>query len=411
MKLLSLDAARECLAHEVVPRAAVEVSLADAAELVLARDVEARVDLPAFDTSAMDGYAVGAEGLARDLEVTVQREAPAGAVPLILGAGEVVRILTGARLPVGGVAVVPQEAVATLPNGRLRLPRAGEGDHVRRRGEVIRVGATVVHAGERLDPARIGLGAAVGVQSVHVVPKPRVAVVVTGGELVSAHEAVRLGPSQIYDSNGPMLAAVARASGLDVVRRSAVPDSLDVMLPVLEAASSAAELVLTSGGVSVGDYDLVAEALARLGAEVLFHGVAIKPGKPTLVARRGATYFVGLPGNPVAALCGWTVFARPLARRLAGRVVAFDEDQFEATLVAGAHNSGERELLLPSVVGLAAGRVVVVPGQMAGSHDLVGAGRANGFLRVPPRQRLEPGAVGACFVWGELAHLDTTRTA
>jgi molybdopterin molybdotransferase len=291
---------------------------------VLSEDVASEEDLPPVDSSAMDGYAVaaGANG-----ELAVVGESRAGTpAARAVGEGEAIAISTGAQVPEGTGAVVPVER--TRPAGAAAAPgRAAErrvvveplpaGANIRRAGEDVRAGATVLHAGTPIGPAEIAMLAQVGRTEVRVGGRPRVAVVVTGDELVEPGEP--LGPGQIRDSNAPALAALATAAGAAVTGRHRVGDSFDDTVRALRDALAEADVVCVSGGVSVGEHDHVKPALAELGVEQSFWGVALKPGKPTWFgATAGGELVFGLPGNPVSAMVTFQLFAQPALRALAG---------------------------------------------------------------------------------------------
>jgi molybdopterin molybdotransferase len=301
-----------------------ERAVPDALGLVLAEDVASAVDLPAFDNSAMDGYALHADDLHADdpaaaapVTLRVVDDVPAGGVPrAALVAGPASRVMTGAPVPEGTGAVVPVEQT-DAGTGRVRvdvLPRPAA--HVRRRGEDVRTGAVVLTAGTVVTPAVVGLLSGVGRAAVRVHRPPRVVVLSTGAELVPAGEP--LGPAQIHDANGPMLAAAVRRAGGVAVTAPVVADRPGALLAALEPHLGDADLVLTSAGVSEGAYDVVKADLA--GAGVTFARVAMQPGKPQghgVLGPRGVPV-VTLPGNPASAFVSFHVFVRPLLRRLLG---------------------------------------------------------------------------------------------
>jgi molybdopterin molybdotransferase len=284
------------------------VSLEEAEARYLAGPVMARVPAPPFTCSAMDGFAV------RSADVTGPRELPcsgaiyAGATPPTLLAGVAARIFTGAVLPAGADAVVREESVE-FSGDRARFRSAARpGENVRRAGEDVAAGGEALPAGLRLGARQLALLLAVGVERVEVVRRPRLAVICTGDEVVSR---------RTPDSNGLAVAALCRQLGA-LVERLAVPDRLEEVVAALGAASLRNDAVITIGGVSVGERDLVPAALRTLGAELLVHGVPMKPGKPFLFARLAGRPALGLPGSPSACLVAFEVFARPLLLTLAG---------------------------------------------------------------------------------------------
>jgi molybdopterin molybdotransferase len=393
--MLGLDEARALLSSRVTPLAAEEVTAGQAAGLRLAAAVHAAADLPPADLSAMDGYAVRADDLAGGAPLQVALVLPAGAPSTPLPPGTAARIFTGAVVPIGADTVVPQELAEVAPDGRVRLHATESGSNVRPRGEVFALGAPLARAGETLTPARLATLVAGGVARVSVVPRPTVAVLATGGELGESGTAVA--PGQVLDSNGPLLAALARESDLSVALTARVGDELTALCASIERAAAAAHLVITSGGVSVGEFDLVPRAVTKVGGEIVLHNVAIQPGKPILVARLGETWLVGLPGNPVSVFVGWRMFARPLAEALAGDPTAFAEHPLQAALAAPAHNRGDRTQLRPASLAAAAGswQVTVLPWK--GSHDILAAAPANALARLEPGAVLAAGAPVPCF--------------
>lgn len=301
-------------------RTAVErVGLGHGLGRVLAEDVVSDVDLPRWDNSAMDGFAVRAADLAADGGALVVTGTVAAGHPVAhaVGTGEAMAIMTGAPMPLGADAVVPVERSDGGASGTVRLSgptRAG--DHVRARGEDVRSGQVVLFAGEALTPARLGVAASIGLVDLPVRRKPRVAVISTGDEVAAPGAA--LGPGQLWSSNQVALLAAVEAAGGTGIDCGIVRDDLGETRVVLQRAADEADVVLTTGGVSVGSYDVVKDAFTSLGATLDFWRVDIKPGKPLAVGRlRGALWF-GLPGNPVSALVGFAVFVRPYLRALLG---------------------------------------------------------------------------------------------
>lgn len=293
-----------------------EVALGEALGGVLARDIAAPADVPAWDNSAMDGYALRAADL------------PAGGGWLPLAAriaagdpgldplppGHAARIFTGAPLPPGADTVVAQED-CRAQDDRVWLPPVSRGDHVRPRGEELRAGAVVLRAGRRLRPPEIGLLASLGFARLPLFRRLRVGLLSSGDELREPGEA--LGPGQIHDANRYSLAAVLRRLGLEVRDFGRVQDTLPATRAALERAARECDVLLTSGGVSVGDEDHIKQAVRELGSLQLWR-LAIQPGKPLAFGRVGATPWLGLPGNPAAALVTALVVARPFLLRLQG---------------------------------------------------------------------------------------------
>ncbi|MDQ3876018.1 MAG: molybdopterin molybdotransferase MoeA [Actinomycetota bacterium] len=311
--LLRLDEAQR-LILERVPRLDVEtVGVADAADRVLAEAALARVDLPPFPSSAMDGFAVRSRDTPGTFPV-VFRIAAGRPAERPLAAAEAMAIATGAVVPEGADAVVPIEDVFTLDNN-VRVPEAAAGANVRPVGGDTRAGDLVADAGMRLAPAQLGALAAAGIAEVRCARRPRAAVLATGTELQTPGHP--LAPGQVYEANSVMLTAQLEAAGALVKRLVRVEDDEGAHRDAL-AEGLAADVVVTSGGVSVGPHDLVRAAGRELGVEEVFWGVAVKPGKPLSFGVRGATLVFGLPGNPVSALVGFELFVRPAVLALQG---------------------------------------------------------------------------------------------
>lgn len=313
--MLSIEEAREAVLAAVVALAAEEVPLAAAHGRVLAEDVAAAGDVPPFANSAMDGFALRAASMDGPLRLTGESRAGAPFAGTV-AAGEAVRISTGAALPAGADAVVPVERTSLQGDVVSVEGAVSAGDHVRGAGEDLRAGAVVARRGSRLGPAELGVAAGAGRARVLVARRPRVAIVATGDELVAAGEP--LGPGQIHDSNALALAALAVEAGAEVVASLRAGDGQAATVEALRSALSQADLVLTSGGVSVGPHDHVKAALAELGVRERFWRVALRPGKPTWFGDRDGVLVLGLPGNPVSALVTFTLFARPALAALQG---------------------------------------------------------------------------------------------
>lgn len=313
---------RSAVLDLVRPLAPVVVPLDDAAGLVLAEDVTAAADVPAWDNSAMDGYALRAADVAgaspqTGIHLPVVADLPAGsaATPHV-GAGTAARIMTGAPVPPGADAVVPVELTDAGVAAVTVLHPVPVGANVRRAGEDTTAGAVVIRAGAVLRAPQVAAAAAAGRASVTVHRRPVVAVLSTGSELVPAGELP--GRGRIPDSNSHLLAAAVRSAGCVAVRHAPVADDPEALREVLAALDGTVDLVVTSGGVSVGAYDVVKQVLAGWGS-VDFVPVAMQPGKPQAVGTLpGGTPFVGLPGNPVSVHVSFEVFVRPALRRLRG---------------------------------------------------------------------------------------------
>ena len=320
-ELVPLEVHRRDVLGRLRPLETIELGLLEAHGCVLATDVTAHADIPAFSNSAMDGFAVSTAGLQAGAELQIIGESAAGSPAAgSVGEGQTIRIMTGGAVPDGADAVLPLEQVDEA-DGRIRIgdppPR---GLHIRNPGDDVRAGTTVLSAGRRLGAADVGMLAALGHASVAVHPRPRVAVLSTGDEL--AEPDVQLKPGQLYDSNSFMVTAMARDAGAVATRHAIVPDDRRSLVEAFEGAMVSADLVVTTGGVSAGRYDLVKQVLASLG-DVEARKVGMQPGMPQAFGfigrqRRRVPCF-GLPGNPVSAFVSFEVFVRPALRRLQGR--------------------------------------------------------------------------------------------
>ncbi|MCU0313891.1 MAG: molybdopterin molybdotransferase MoeA [Solirubrobacteraceae bacterium] len=306
--LLDVADARTRVLHAAAPLPAEEVAIDDALGRVLAEEVLAPHDVPPFRNAAMDGFAVRSGKGDRDLVVVGESRAGRPAdVPV--GYGEAVRISTGALVPDGADAVLQIERVDDRGERVTLLEDVAPGRNVREAGEDVRAGAHLMGPGRRLTPADLGVLVNGGRAAVRCARRPRVAVLATGDELLPP--GAPLGPGQIHDSNLVTLQALARGDGAEVVLARHVPDHAGATRRALGEALEAADVVLCSGGVSVGPHDHVKPALAELGVEERFWRVALRPGKPTWFGARGRTLVFGLPGNPVSAMVTYLLFARP----------------------------------------------------------------------------------------------------
>ncbi|OBB92490.1 gephyrin-like molybdotransferase Glp [Mycobacterium sp. 852002-40037_SCH5390672] len=304
-------------------RPPVAVPLTEAQGLVLAEDVVAQLALPVFDNSAMDGYAVRADDTSgatpeHPVVLPVAEDIPAGRTDeLTLQPGTAHRIMTGAPLPAGATAVVPVEDTdGGVDVVSIRAPREA-GRHIRRAGEDVFPGTAVLRQGQVVTPAVLGLVAALGIAELRVIPRQRVLVISTGSELVTPGTALR--PGQIYESNSIMLAGAVRDAGADLVAVATAEDEVAQFSSIIDQYAGDADLIITSGGVSAGAYEVVKDAFGREGDQgVEFVKVAMQPGMPQGVGRVAGATIVTLPGNPVSALVSFEVFIRPALRRAMG---------------------------------------------------------------------------------------------
>jgi len=376
--LLSIDDALARVLARARSLAAETVPVADAAGRVLAEDVAARVDLPPFASSAMDGFAVRAADLPGSLPI-VFRIAAGLPADRPLAPGEAMEISTGGAVPEGADAVVPIELVVELDNRIEVADPVALGAHVRPAGGDVRAGDALLEAGTVLGAAQVGALAAAGVADVLCARRPTVVVLSTGTELRVPGE--DLGPGQIYESNGPMLAAAFGAAGALVERIGPITDDEESHRVALERGL-AADVLVSSGGVSVGPHDLVRRILAELGVEEDFWGVAVRPGKPLAFGSRGTTLVFGLPGNPVSSLVAVELFVRPALLALQGAARPGPRYQ-SARLASALRRNAARDELVRARTRDESGGMVLEPLTGQESHMIARAAAADALVLVP----------------------------
>ena len=386
--MIRVEEHMDAVLNGVQPLSPLEVQLIDAHGCILAEDITAPLDLPPFDNSAMDGYAVRSEDLAGASEPTPVRlpvvgDIAAGSSPAYsVQPGLCVRIMTGAPVPPGADAVVPVEwtdgGVASVSIDRPVTP----GAYIRRAGEDVTTGEVVLAAGAHLGAAQIGLLAAIGRDRVPVRPRPRVVVLATGSELVEPGTS-SLAPGQIYDSNSFALTLAALEAGALAFRVGIVADDPRALVDAIDDQLVRADLVLTSGGVSAGAYDVVKEVLGRVG-DVRFTKVAMQPGMPQGFGHIGPdrTPIFTLPGNPVSAYVSFEVFVRPAIRRMLG-VDPLHRPMVRARLLEPFRSSRAKRSYTRGWLEVADGRYVVRPVGGSGSHLVADLALANAFIVVP----------------------------
>ena len=366
----------------------VRTPIADALGLVLAEDLVTPHNLPPFDNSSMDGFAVRFA----DLEIVpvtlpLSGEIAAGAldIPALLP-GQALRIMTGAPVPDGADTVIPVEDTEAQANGSVAFLEAAErGQYIRRAGEEMRRGAIVVPKGSRLRPAEIGMAATVGRAEILAYPKPRVAVISTGDELVEPGTVLKRG--QIYNSNAYALAAQVEDAGGVVTQRLHARDTPEALREAFDACAGV-DVLLTSGGVSVGDFDYVKAVFAERGT-VDFWRVAIRPGKPLAFGQWGRTLFFGLPGNPASSMVTFELFVRPALRKMAGHS-ALTRPEIKATLTEDAEHTPGRRSYQRAVVSGQDGKNTVRTTGAQGSGMLSPLVQANALLVLPAETAVFP---------------------
>ncbi len=387
MGMHSLEEARAAMLAGLEPMAAESVLLAQSAGRVLAADVAAAVDLPRFDNSAMDGYAVIAAEAGTGAQLQCVGEVPAGsAFENALQSGQCLRIFTGSPLPVGANAVVMQEDTRVEAD-RVEITEGVKPfEHIRLRGEDVKEGEPIGRAGEVMHAGRLQLLGAAGVSRVEVYRRPIVWVLATGNELREPGEA--LGEGGIHESNRLALAELIRETGAEARVYPLVNDTLDATKAALRQAFDECDAVVTSGGVSVGDHDFVKPALEALGGELDFWKVRIKPGKPFVYGRLRGKPLFGVPGNPVSAMVTFLVLVRPGILKLTG-ATDLELPAHAGVLAVPLVNRGDRRHFMRVRVD-AAGQVNAAG--LQASHAVGPLGQANALVDVPPETSLAEGA-------------------
>ncbi len=376
-----------------------KIALGTAAGRVLAQSFVSPIDLPRFDNSAMDGYAVRANDIMGATEQSPVKLRRVGAVAAgerfegTLDLGTCVRLFTGSPLPEGADAVVMQEDTSADGDEVLVFDRAKPWENVRLAGEDVKAGAVLVGAGQRLDAAHLAVIGAVGGGAIDVSRQPRVAILSTGNELIEAGEVLR--PGQIYESNRTAIAAlVTRAGGIPLIY-PLVPDTLAATQDALRQVFAECDVVVTTGGVSVGEHDHIKQAFTAIGGMEEFWQVAMKPGKPFLFGRFGKKFLFGLPGNPVSAFVTFLVLARPGLLKMQG-VDRSALPEVAGVLVDPLKNRGPRRHYVRVILDSAGN---VSSAGVQASHALGTLARANGLVSMPPDTSWTPGQVVRVLRW------------
>lgn len=382
--MLDFDQAQaQLLAFAQAPDTIEYCALSQARGRVLAETLHARLDLPPADNSAMDGYAVRHADLAAGQALPVAQIQYAGQAPAALPAAHAARIFTGGLVPDGADTVVIQENCVAQDGQVSVLKTPALGSNIRRRGEDIQAGQQLLTAGTVLGPAHLGLLAAQGCAVVAVRPRFKVAVLNTGDELVPPGQP--LPPGAIHESNGALLSGLLEQLGCEVVRVCHAPDDLAQLKTTLQDLAGVAQLIVTTGGVSVGDRDLVKPALQELGGDLALWKVQMKPGKPVALGQVDGVPVLGLPGNPVSAWVVLTVLGSPMIRAWQGRVETLPP-VLPARLRTPRPYSNKREEFLRVQATLTPQGLEVSPHPQQGSGILHGLAWADGLARIPAGQ-------------------------
>ena len=385
MAMIQVDEARAIILSKIKTRGVEKVSLNDALGRILAEDIIARRDNPPMDNSAMDGYAVIAADIQsatpdHPVKLEVVDSVPAGAVAQVtLKNHQAIRIMTGAPIPQGADAVLMQEDTDKNGSGILAKDKADIGENIRLAGEDVKTGDLVIQKGAAITPAQIGMMAVVGRSSIQVSQRPTVAILSTGDEIMELDENPE-GPC-IYNSNGYMLAAQIRsAGGIPCYLGIAKDDEKDLMEKMDWALKC--DIVVSSGGVSVGDYDLVKATLKKMGNEMAFWKVAMKPGKPLAFGTIGEVPILGLPGNPVSSFVSFEQFARPAIKKMMGARDVLPRT-IQAKLTRTVRKKTGRLHFMSAIVSWGQGEHTVTPAEEQGSGVLKSTVHANGLLVFP----------------------------
>jgi len=393
MALMPPEEAWSRLAAEIDPGsspASEILSRRDAAGRVLAAPVRATVDLPPCDMSAMDGYAV-AEEVAEGTRLSVPATIAAGDPPgYAIEPGTAPRIMTGAPVPANAAAVVPVEQTDGGDSAVTFTAASRRGAHIRKHGEVVRAGEVILTSGTSVSATVAGLLAAHGIESVEVYRAPRVATLTTGNEILRPDRTPE--PGQLRDSHTDFLLLAGATLGLTFEPLGIARDERGDLARHIRRGLKR-DVLLISGGVSKGIFDLVEDVLAEQGCRPLFDAVAIQPGKPLVAARHDRGWVFGLPGNPASAIVCFALFVRPFLRRLLG----FDDGYWHGALAAELETplpgAGARDRFLTASLRVEEGRLLVTPHDPKGSHDVVTSGRGSALVRIPAHS--DPAPKGA----------------
>lgn len=398
--MIDFDDAQHRFAHTfAAPDASMRIPLAQAVGRVLAAPVAATLDQPPADQSAMDCYAVRHAEVAPAATLRIQQRCYAGDVPLALAPGCATRIFTGSLIPEGADTVIIQEH-AREAEGNVAFDAPGRlGTHIRRRGEDARAGQTLIPAGVRLQPAHVGLVAAQGIQAVDVFPVPRVGILTTGDELVPPGQ--HREPQQIYNSNAPMLAALVSGMGATVAHVEHAGDNRRAIEHALRELRSRCDLIISVGGASVGEKDLVRPTLTSLGASFEIAGVNMRPGKPVALGQLDGMPVVLLPGNPGAALTTFTLLVSPLIRCLQGRAERLPATPSLPVDLDAAPDDARDRFLRVRCDATAQGLPLLATLSHQGSGAMHALVQASGFVRLAAGRPITPGSAVPYY---DLAH-------
>ena len=373
--------------------------LQDALGRVLAESVTASVNLPPDDNSAMDGYAIRLSDYQPGKALPIQQRAYSGETPQALQPGQAIRLFTGSLIPAGADTVVIQENCTEADNAVTINEQPTLGAHIRKCGEDMAAGQAVLQAGTHLTPSHIACLVAQGLASISVFARLRVGILTNGDELIVPGNP--LGPAQIYNTNGPTLAALCARLGAQVVHQVHAPDRPEAIEQALATLRDDCDLVLTVGGISVGEKDYVRPALEKLGASLDLWKVRMKPGKPVALAWLGDTPTVCLPGNPVSAYVVFTLMVTPLIRRMQGRHTCLPPVLTGRLSSQATYKETRAEFLRVRASSNAQGQLLLQPYAQQGSHIISSLAYSDGLARIPPDTLTGDGAYVSYYAWND----------
>ncbi len=393
--MLSVTEAKDQILAATKPPSHKTMPLAAALDCVLGEDVVSRVNLPPWDNSAVDGYAVCSSDIDsasenNPIHLRVSGEIPAGTQPSTpVEPQTCARIFTGAPIPEGADAVVMQEDTRPHHEGYVAIVESVEpGENIRRAGDDVKSGAVVLRAGTLLGPAQLGMAAAVGMADLKVVRRPRVGVLVTGAEITEPGKP--LGPGGIYDANSYALCGWVRQAGCEPVDLGIADDTKEDLQEKLDYGLGECDVLVTVGGISVGEHDLVKDVLLELGCEQRFWKVAMRPGKPFLFGTRGERFVFGLPGNPVSAAVTFLILVRPALLKLRG-VADMELPVVEAEAAEAFVNQGDRLHFMRATLENRDGKWLAHPLSNQGSHVISSMAQADCLVEVAENSTLAEG--------------------
>lgn len=396
--MISIDNAIKIVSSQTLPIGIQKVDLFAAIDRVLAEDLIADMDLPPFDRSQMDGFALkAADTIHSPVKLRIIGESSAGNVfNGTLLKGEAVRIMTGAALPKGADAVQKLEFAKEHNSLVEILEPTSKGRFIVKKGEEIRKGKTALSKGSIINAENISVPAAFGYSKINVSKRPRVAIISTGNEIVDTAKRPKIG--QIRNSNSIMLFALAKKAGADVNVLPLVGDDLSSLTKAVRKAIRSSDIVITTGGVSVGKYDLTKQAIIDAGSEIFFEKVRLKPGKPSVFAKCGKTLIFGLPGNPVSAAVSFQLFVR-LAIKIMQSASATSSRREIAVTLSIVKAPATRDALIPASVSTnKSGQLIARPTRWIGSSDLVGASSADCLIFIPKGKTVDKGETATIFM-------------